>query len=227
MKHTKIIGISVAVAAVLAAAYAVLYLYERGGLHEKTQGDVYAHYRFSSYFDGHFYTVGPVITSEGEYFDGDISVPLKFCDPASGWICTESSSFEFAAPRRELKVGDHWVFSGVEYSLLPSYRESIPGGIDSNSYSPSWTYPILGKRFELYAIRAIHKGPSPWAEVFLFSPVRGLLAYMLIDDDARGSGPKNSTFWLTEEYGPGSTVFDSHIADKAYIPPQDVAALAK
>jgi hypothetical protein len=184
----------------------------------------YATYLFSSYEDGRFFTVGPTIRTDGTISDGDIGNGVRFCPPHSDWVCVEGPTFKFAVPHRALKVGDHWKFSGVDYALLPSYRESIPGGPDPNSNAPLWRHRILGWDYHLYAIRM---GSGDVVKIFLFSPDHGLVGYMFLAGATSKDDARNTTYWLTGESGPGSVDFDSSMANSALLSPDEVKALVQ
>jgi len=209
------------------AAYAALYVALKHGVINTLLADKYVNYRFSSFEDGRFYRVGPSISAGGEVIEGDIGNELKFCPVKSDWICLESNVIKFAVPRRALKVGDHWRFSNVDYTLLPSYQEMIPGGPAPNTEAPLWPYRILGRQYELYVIKANHHDSKEWSQIFLFSPDHGLVGYMTLSDASTKDDERNETFWLTDENGPGSNEFDTNIASSAFMPVDNVMTLLK
>lgn len=178
----------------------------------------YAAYAFSSYDDGRFYTVQRVITADGAVHDGDVGDEVKFCPRYSDWVCADGPTFKFALPRHALRVGDHWRFSGVDYALLPSYMEAIPGGPVAGSETPLWSSRMFGGQYEFYTIKA-------GRQIFLYSPDQGLIGFMEIGDESVKDDVRNATFWLTGERGVGSVAFDSSVSSNALLSSDDVSEL--
>ena len=181
-------------------------------------------YNFSSYEDGRFYVVGPAVTADGRFLDGDIGSYVKFCPNYSDWICLDGAKFKFAVPRHALSVGDHWKFAGVDYTLLPNYLEVIPGGPAPGSETPLWRYRLLGRQYDLYAIKS---GTDAGGQIYLFSPQHGLVGYMTFVGATSKDDVRNATFWLVGEDGPGSAEFDSSISSKALLSSDEVSKLSR
>jgi hypothetical protein len=55
------------------------------------------------------------VPSDGEVFQKPFVFPATYCEVEAEYICFESNEFWFAVPKREIKVGDSWVYGKRKY----------------------------------------------------------------------------------------------------------------
>lgn len=157
---------------------------------------------------------------------GDRLESMKFCQVKSKYICVHDAFwYNFAVPRRHLKVGDKWKFAGHDYEVIPSYKvlggEKVPG-----SDSVNWMFRVLNSQLNVVVIQEFVKDKtSECKDLYYFSDAQGLLGEGGVCQKSGQAFSWNG--WLDAGDGIGSQKFDRCIPHSSFLTDKEMSVLFK
>ena len=176
------------------------------------------HYgHFGLYRDKHFRDYSTIYLSDGSKSMGDLGFPVVFCPRDSEFFCMNDGRETIAVPRRDLKVGETWTFSGRTFSVEPNtYSTTIPS-MGRTRTSPTFRFSVLGLNADFSVVR-INRLPDDKRETaYLWSPANGIIGWCSWQADAGTADANHGCVWLAEEHGLGSSHFEKAIPDSVRI----------
>jgi len=175
----------------------------------------YGHFGF--YRDRHFTDYSNIYLSDGRKLMGDLGFPVVFCPRESEFFCINDGKEPIAVPRRDLKVGEAWTYSGRRFSVEPHTSSTTIPSNGTTRTTPTFGFSVLGMNAEFSVVRINRLPDDKWETAYLWAPANGIIGICSWLANAGTADANHGCVWLAEEHGLGSSQFDNAIPDSVRI----------
>jgi len=186
---------------------------------EPGTSEILIHYgKFGLYRDKHFSDYTTMFRSDGYKFEGDIAFAVAFCPRDSEFFCIKfpiDSKNPIAVPKRDLRVGESWTFSGRTFSVEPhTFSTTIPSSGETRTI-PTFRFSLLGLTADFSVVRVNRLANDGWERAYLWSAEYGVIGMCWWRADAGTEDTGHDCQLLAEKYGLGSSKFEDAIPESA------------
>ena len=188
---------------------------------ESDTSEILIHYgQFGFYRDQPFSDYTSMFRSDGYKFEGDLVFAVVFCPQNSEFFCIKfpvDSRDPIAVPKRDLKIGESWTFSGRTFSVEPhTFSTTIPSTGKSRTI-PTFRFSVLGLNADFSVVRVNRLATGKWEKAYLWSPENGVIGMCWWLANAGSADANHGCQWLAEKHGLGSSKFENAIPESARI----------